>query len=92
MSAEHDPPLEILQTRYDELINNERALFDRILGFYGIPADDIEMRPPKKTIEDCHYRCGRADEWNDVFTAEQKARALAIVGRDLLDHFGWRVD
>lgn len=36
-----------------------------------------------------HYRCGRIDEWKDIFTVEQKTRSRAIIGRDVLEHFGW---
>jgi Sulfotransferase domain len=87
----NNPPFKILRTQFEELINDERALFDRILEFYGLPANGVEMRTPKKTIE-YHYRCGRADEWKHVFSAEQKARSRAIVEDDILDHFGWSAD
>jgi hypothetical protein len=91
MAMEATSPLKILWTRYEELISDERGLFDRILAFYGIRADGICLRPPSKTI-DCHYRHGRADEWEAVLTTEQKARAQAIIGRESLDHFGWSTD
>jgi Sulfotransferase domain len=90
-AAEENPPIKILRTQYEELINNERALFNRILEFYGVCADGIDMRPPKKTTKS-HYRVGRADEWRDVFTAEQKTRSHDIIGRDILQHFGWTTD
>ena len=91
ISAEGKSSLKILRTQYEELVNAERALFDRILAFHGIQVDGIEMRTPEKTIE-YHYRCGRPDEWRDIFTEQQKARSLAIIGRDMLDHFGWSTD
>ena len=91
MSVEEKSSLKILRTQYEELVNAERALFDRILAFHGIQVDGIEMRTPGKTIE-YHYRCGRSDEWKDIFTEQQKARSLAIIGRDILDHFGWTTD
>jgi hypothetical protein len=66
-------------------------LFDRIVAFHEIAADGIDMRPPEKTIR-YHYRSGRTDEWEEIFTAEQKARCRAIIGRDILDRFGWSTD
>jgi len=66
-------------------------LFNHILAFYEIPIDDVKMRPPKKTM-DYHYRCGRIDEWKEIFTDQQKERCRASIGRDILDHFGWSAD
>jgi hypothetical protein len=91
VAVEATSPLKILWTRYEELVNDERGFLDRILAFYGIRGDGIDLRSPNKTIE-CHYRCGRSDEWKEVLTAEQKARSQAIIGRDILDHFGWSTD
>ena len=90
-AAEETARFKILWTRFDELVNDERALFNRILAFHDIPYDRIVLRPPAKTME-YHYRCGRTDEWEAVLTAEQKARSLDIIGRDLLRHYGWSVD
>jgi len=91
MLVEQEAPFQILRTRYEELLNNERALFDRILAFYDIPAGGIAMRTPEKTIE-YHYRCGRSDEWKEVFTSGQKRRSRTIIGNDILEHFGWDTD
>jgi hypothetical protein len=88
ISAQATSPLKILWTQYEELVSDERRLFDRILTFYEIRGDGIGLRSPSKTI-DSHFRRGRANEWEEVLTAEQKARAQAIIGRDILDRFGW---
>ena len=86
--AQTQSSLKILWTTYEELVNNERALFDRILEFHGIPMDRFDFRPPEKTME-VHYRSGQPDEWKAALTAEQKTRCADIIGRDLLDHFNW---
>lgn len=91
IGAEQTSPLKIRWTRFDELVTDERALFERILAFHDIPMDGVELRPPAKTIA-YHYRCGRTNEWKEVFTAKQKARCRAIIGDDILDHFGWSAD
>jgi hypothetical protein len=91
MLVEQEAPFQILRTRYEELLDNERALFDRILAFYDIPARGMALRTPEKMIE-CHYRCGRPDEWKEVFTSGQKRRSRTIIGGDILEHFGWDTD
>lgn len=78
----------ILWTTYDDLIRDERALFDRIMDFYGIRAGSVDLRPPPKTIA-YNFRSGQPDEWQTVMTAGQKARCTALIGRDVLDRFGW---
>jgi hypothetical protein len=91
MAVEATSPLKTLWTPYEELVSDERGLLDRILAFYGIRGDDICLRSPSKTI-DSHYCCGRADEWEEVLTTKQRARSQAIIGRDILDHFGWSTE
>jgi Sulfotransferase domain len=81
--------LKILWTTYDELVNDERVLFDRILEFHQIPPDRFDFRPPEKTMQ-VHFRAGQPDEWQSALTAEQKKRCANTIGRDLFDHFGWR--
>jgi hypothetical protein len=83
--------LNILWTTYDELVADEHALVMRILRFYEIPTARLELRPPEKTMAH-HFRSGNPEEWKAVLTAGQKERCLAIVGRDLLDHFGWTAE
>ena len=82
------PSLKILWTTYEELVNDERVLFDRILEFHEIPVDRFDFRPPEKTMQ-VHFRAGQPDEWQAALTAEQKRRCANIVGHDLFDRFGW---
>jgi hypothetical protein len=80
--------LKILWTTYEELVNDEKVLFDRILEFHEIPLNRSDFRPPEKTMQ-VHFRAGQPDEWQAAFTAEQKQRCANIIGHDLFDHFGW---
>ena len=84
-------PFNILWTTHDDLVNNERALFDRVLGFFEIPMDRVDFKPPEKTME-VHYRSGKTNEWAVVLSAQQKARCADIIGKDLLDHFCWNAE
>lgn len=89
MTDQTKSSLKILWTTYEELVNDERVLFDRILEFHQIPLDRFDFRPPEKTME-VHFRAGQPDEWQTALTAEQKKRCANIIGHDLFDHFGWR--
>jgi hypothetical protein len=80
--------LKILWTTYEELVNDERVLFDRILEFHEISLDRVDFCPPEKTMR-VHFRAGQPDEWQSALTTEQKKRCANIVGRDLFDRFGW---
>ena len=80
--------IRILWTTFDELIRDEQGFFDRILEFYGIPRELFAFVPAEKSIK-YNFRVGRADEWREVFTAEQQRAAGAMIGKDLLDRFGW---
>jgi hypothetical protein len=82
------PPFKILWTKYEDLLNDERTLFERIRTFYGIPPHRFNLRTPSKTIT-YHYRSGNPDEWKSVLTEAQRKRCIAIIGHDVLDHFGW---
>jgi hypothetical protein len=83
--------MRILWTTYDEIVTDESGLVRRILRFYGIAPERFPVRPPAKTADN-HFRSGNPDEWKTVLTAAQQARCLAIIGRDVLDHFGWSAD
>lgn len=78
----------VLWTTFNELIRDEKGFFDRLLDFYGIPRQLFTFIPAEKSIEN-NFRVGRADEWREVFTAEQQRAADAIIGTDLMERFGW---
>lgn len=80
--------IQVLVTRFEDLIVDERAYFARILKFYGIPEELFTHRPAEKTIIH-NYRAGQPDEWRRVFTGAQKKRCAEIIGDGLLERFGW---
>lgn len=81
-------PIRILWTSHEELANNERALFDKIINFFEVPMDRVDFQTPEKTME-VHYRSGEINEWSVVFSMNQKARCADIIGKDLLERFNW---
>lgn len=82
------PPFKILWTNYEDLVHDERALFERICAFFEVPPDRFQLRTPSKTIT-YHYRSADPNEWKSVLTDAQKKRCAEIVGRDILDRFKW---
>jgi hypothetical protein len=83
-------PLRVLITRFEELVADEAAFFARIVEFFGVPPGRFRLRPAQKTIAN-NFRLGSCDEWRSVFTDAQKARAVEVVGADVLQHFGWEL-
>lgn len=81
--------MKILVTTYDELIQDELKLYDRILAFYSIPTKYFKFIKPAKDSA-VYFRKGDPNEWSEVFTPEQKLRIAAIVPDELLDRFGWK--
>ncbi|PHQ81675.1 MAG: hypothetical protein COB66_01555 [Coxiella sp. (in: Bacteria)] len=81
--------LEILVTRYEDMINNEAEFFDRILEFYEIPPAAFQPIELEKKSDATHFRNGVADEWKSVFSQEQIQRCNDIIGDELFDYFGW---
>src|ERR1700722_5266764 len=77
----------ILLTTYTELARTERAYVEKGLDFYAIPRSAFVDCPIDKTA--CHFRVGREDEWAQVLTRDQIARTTRMIGRPLLDRFGW---
>ncbi len=41
-------------------------------------------------IKSLHRRKGEADEWRSVLSADQRARATAMLPEDLYQRFGWK--
>jgi len=81
--------LKILVTTYDELIEDELKLFNKILAFYDIPASKFHYQPIKKE-QAPHFRKGDQEEWRQVLTAEQQNRINTMVSDDLLQRFNWK--
>ena len=78
----------ILLTTYDELIADERRLFDRILDFHGIPRQRFQFMPLPKD-RDVHFRKGDPDEWRSVYSPSQIEACNAHLPDHLLERFGW---
>lgn len=74
----------ILISSYEALMANEDACFAALLRFYGAAIPTQHLAKVKPTRER-NFRAGRTDEWRDVFTASQQARACEAVPPALID-------
>jgi hypothetical protein len=79
----------ILLTTFSDIIASENDYLLKILDFYGIPRDRFRRPVIDKTVAASHFRVGREDEWRDCFTPDQLARCKALIGRELMERFGW---
>lgn len=78
--------LQILLTTYDELIADETFLYHKILDFYTLNKSKFTYHTAQKNRHN-NFRHGSAQEWRDVYTAEQKLRAAKAMPRSLMRYF-----
>ncbi|MEG3969483.1 tetratricopeptide repeat protein [Microcoleus sp. T2B6] len=90
LDAEANPSFypKILFTKYEDLAADPQAFFESILNFYEIDKSRFTFPEPPQQGK-LHYRQGRADEWREVFTSEQAAKASSMIPKRLFDKFGW---
>ena len=82
------PELMIHYCAYEDMIADPDAFLCDILDFYGLPhhAFDWSAGVDKS---DAHFRRGKADEWRDVFSEQQKRRAWELTPKSLCERFSW---
>jgi tetratricopeptide (TPR) repeat protein len=88
LSRMDDPPLEILLTNFDELVDDEMGLFKRILDFYKIPLNKADFSGTHDSRAYGHHRKGSKDEWRTLFTDEQRNYTWSRM-RIIAKEFGW---
>ncbi len=62
------------------------AYFDAFLDFYGVDRGLFRRDAEAETV---HLRRGRIDEWREVLSPDQAARAWARIPPALAERFGW---
>jgi alcohol sulfotransferase len=91
-----------LVVRYEDLLADTPAAFERVLGFLRLPAPREEVarivashafeavtgRPPGEADPSSVVRRAVSGEWREVFSAEQAARARSLAG-SVLDALGY---
>jgi hypothetical protein len=89
MSETNGLNIKVLFTNFNELVDDETRLFERILEFFDIPLDraDFSTNAPGA---DAHYRRGLKEEWRSVFNEDQKKRTWQIMEGRLANMFSWK--
>lgn len=80
--------VEILFTRFEDLVADENLFMKGILQFYSIPISAFNYSPASKDISN-NYRNGEVNEWRDLFNGNQKDLCCRILGDNLLNKFQW---
>ena len=79
------PPegFEFLFTEYDQLRDNERNFFGRIIDFYGIDhqAFDWSVLTSDKKERAGHFRRGEKREWESVLSAETRRQIPTVLSQ-----------
>ena len=88
-AADADPEsgISVAFQSFEQFRVEPEAYIDRVLDFYGI--DKASFRPEAEA-EVVHLRKGLIDEWREVFTPAQQARAWELVPDDLAERHSWR--
>ena len=104
LSQSPNNKIEILFNHFYDAKNDPEYYFSRILQFWGIPREQFNYRAeynrpkreesifaanPKVNSPHIHFRKGDLDEWREVFSSEQIARATAKIPDELISFFKW---
>ena len=86
VADDNDNPMDILFLDFETFLREPGTYFDRLLSFYGL---DQTLFQRDTEAEVVHLRKGETEEWRQVFTAAQQARALELIPQDLAKRFNW---
>jgi len=92
-----DPRIEVF--RYEDILGNESAVFDRIFRFYELPFASRQIglhyvrkfRAAKRVGRGGHIRDPRSGQWREYFTPVVAARFNEAYG-DLIEKLGYACD
>lgn len=78
----------VLVTDHGELALQPDRLIHRVTDFFEIPRARLQRIDVPKTMQ-ANFRAGDPQEWQAVFTPEQRARAARLVPAEMKRRFGW---
>ena len=84
--AAGDSPLDLLFLTFEKFRTEPNAYFGEILRFYEI---DPKLFASDAQADVVHLRKGLLDEWREVFSPDQQARAWSLIPKDMATAFGW---
>jgi hypothetical protein len=79
-------PLAVHFSTFEQFLESPAEHIGAILDFHET---DRSAMAGGADAADGHFRRGQRDEWRDVLTAAQKARANAQLPAGMMDRFGW---
>jgi glycosyltransferase involved in cell wall biosynthesis len=88
VKAEEISTLNIKFTTFEFMVADENTFFDDIITFFSIPKGRF-IRPKLLKDDAVHFRAGKTDEWQEVFTPDQIARANKLLPETLCHRFSW---
>jgi hypothetical protein len=89
VSDRNDPDFIVHLTTYEEMHDSESEYFRKILEFYGIDESRLAAFPQIRKDGKTHFRCGKKDEWRDVFSRRNKEDVQQMIPGRLAERFGW---
>jgi len=90
VAAGEDPEFktEILFMTHEELKENQRLYFEKLLKFYQIDPSLFDFPEPLK-LGLQNFRKGETDEWRSILSAEQIEKASTRIPEKLYRRFNW---
>ncbi|MBI2840259.1 MAG: sulfotransferase domain-containing protein [Acidobacteria bacterium] len=74
--------------RYEDFAADNKRFLSRLCAFIGVPENSARV-VPTPTPGDLHFRKGLVDEWKDVMTDAQEAKATALIPKWMRERFSW---
>ncbi|MCG8360631.1 MAG: tetratricopeptide repeat protein [Kiloniellales bacterium] len=86
LERDSSSPLDLLFLTFEKFRTEPDAYFGEILRFYDI---DPKLFASDAQADVVHLRKGLLDEWREVFSPDQQARAWSLIPKDMATAFGW---
>ncbi len=80
--------VELLFLDFEGFTQDSEGYLQQVLGFFRIAPEAFDQARGA-AAEDIHLRRGETDEWRQVLSKAQQARALEIMTPELCQRFGW---
>lgn len=81
-----DNQMEIQFLDFETFLREPKTYFDQLLTFYDLNPENYRRDANAEIV---HLRKGETEEWRQVFTPAQQARALELIPKDLAARFNW---
>ena len=80
---------EVLFTSYEDFKLDELQYFKNIVSFISHEDIDQEFQPSESFRGRLHFREGKTNEWEGIYSDQQKKQALEFIPDEFLERFSW---